>query len=97
MGAFLVLFVRLLLMVGKILILLIQMLPDEWGLIKCKFQSYKKPRFPKLPSLGSNFKLFGLGLGTGIIACIVFGLALKLMLIIAGIFLFGLLFGRLVR
>ena len=81
----------------RILILLVEMAPNEWERIKRKTQGYKRPTIsvPAWTRYRSTF--FGAGIGVGLIGCIVLGIALKLTLVIAAIFIIGLVFGWLIR
>ena len=97
MSAALVLMVRLFWTLFRILILLFEMMPREWQRLKLKAQGYRTPTITWPSGKGSRAKIFGAGIGAGIIGCIVFGIALKLTLLLAGIFLIGSLFGRFAR
>ena len=97
MGAALVFLVRLFWTLFHILALILQMIPDEWRRIRQKVQSYRMPIIAWPSWTGSRVKFFGAGLGAGIIGCIMFGIALKLTLLLAGIFFIGSLFGRFAR
>ena len=97
MGAALVFLVRLFWTLFHILALVLQMIPDEWQRIRQKAQGYRMPTITWPSWTGSRAKFFGAGFGAGIIGCIVFGVALKLTLLLAGIFFIGSLFGRFAR
>ena len=97
MGFALVMLIVLFFTIMRVLILFGEMLPNEWSRIKRKAKGYKRPIIVVPVRTCSKWAVFGAGLIVGIIGCIILGVALKLTLILGGIFLIGLLFGRLAK